>query len=199
MKQLTACLFLIVLLSACAGNQKKVTVLSKGAADVNTDAKTIVATDGSGHEEKTVTVSGDKVVFKLQSPAGDASVELKDNGYYIINVKNDTIIGSYVPYNAPKQTQDVISQDMLKQRIDSLNQLIENKNVTAANRNFYILPNTAVRITDNLEAIVVTPYHQMRSIEKSGDKDPEVYRFYSIKEMRENIAKLQALTIPDKK
>jgi len=35
----------------------------------------------------------------------------------------------------------------------------------------------------------------MRSAEKVDGKDPEIYRFYSIKEIREMIAKLQALTV----
>jgi hypothetical protein len=35
----------------------------------------------------------------------------------------------------------------------------------------------------------------MRSAEKKDGEDPEVYRFYSIKEIRETIAKLQALTV----
>jgi hypothetical protein len=57
-----------------------------------------------------------------------------------------------------------------------------------------LLPNTGVKITNNIDAHVVGPYHQMTSIAKEGDKDPEVYRFYSIKEVRELITKLEGLT-----
>lgn len=172
--------------------------MSKGEADINTEAKTIQAKDGAGHEEKTVTMGGGSVVFKLNTPAGEATVELKENGLYVINVKNDTIIGGYQKYSAPSVSQQVMTQDKLKQQIDSLQLLSEGKNVSAANRTFFILPNQAAKITDNNEAMIVGPYHRMRSAEKVNGKDPEVYRFYSIKEIREIIAKLQALTIAPK-
>lgn len=174
-------------------------VMSKGKAEVNTDAKTIKATDGSGHEEQEVTLGSGKTVFKLNTPAGEATVEMLENGLYVVNVKNDTIIGSYQKYSDPKSTQQVMSQDNLKKQLDSLQLLAAGKNVSAANRNFYILPNQAVKITDNTVALVVGPYHRMRSAEKVDGKDPEVYRFYSIKEVREMIMKLQVLTTPEKK
>jgi hypothetical protein len=37
----------------------------------------------------------------------------------------------------------------------------------------------------------------MTSIEQKGNKEPEVYRFYSVKEVRETIDKLQKLTGSD--
>jgi hypothetical protein len=45
-----------------------------------------------------------------------------------------------------------------------------------------------------MDAFIVGPYHRMSSIEKTGDKEPEVYRFYSVKEVRETIGKLEKLT-----
>jgi hypothetical protein len=39
----------------------------------------------------------------------------------------------------------------------------------------------------------------MRSAEKVDGKDPEVYHFYSIKEIREKIAEMVALTVAEKK
>lgn len=196
MKKIIALLGVVVLLSAC-DKDKKIVVMSKGAADINTDTKTIKAKEGAGHEEKTAIVSGDKIVFKLSTPAGEATVELLENGLYIINVKSDTIIGSYQKYSDPGLAQNMITQENLKLRIDSLLLLSEGKNVSATNRNFFILPNHAVKITDNKNAIIVGPYHQMRSAEKIDGKDPEVYRFYSIREIREMIRRLQALTIPN--
>ena len=55
---------------------------------------------------------------------------------------------------------------------------------------FFIPPNTAAKITSNTDATIVGPYHRMTSIEKNGNKEPEVYRFYSINEVRETIDKL---------
>jgi hypothetical protein len=196
MKQFIACLTALLVLSACS--DKKMIVMSKGPADVNTDNKTIKATDGAGHEEKEITLKSGNVVFKLSTPAGEATVELLENGLYIVNVKNDTIIGSYQTYGDPRLAQNVITQENLKKDIDSLQLLSEGKNVSAANKNFFILPNKAQKITDNTNAIIVGPYHRMRSAEKVDGKTPEVYRFYSIKEIRETILKLQALTVAKK-
>lgn len=195
MKQLLAILVASILLTACGGD-KKIIVMSKGPAEVNTDAKTIRAKDGSSHEEKEVLVSGDKIVFSLSTPAGEATVQLLTNGLYIINVKSDTIIGSFQQYGDPKKTQTMIMQTQLKHDLDSLRLLVDGKNVSEANRNFYILPNHAVKISDDINAQVVGPYHRMRSAEKIDGKIPEIYRFYSIKEIREMIVKLEGLTTP---
>ena len=197
MKKIMVLLSAVIVLAACS--DKKMVVMSKGPAEVNTDAKSIKAIDGSGHEEKEITLGAGKVVFKLNTPAGEATVELLENGLYIVNVKNDTIIGSYQKYSDPKLAPNMVTQEALKQQIDSLQLLSEGKNVSAANRNFYLLPNQAVKISDNTKAMVVGPYHRIRSAEKVDGKDPEVYRFFSIKEIRENIAKMQALTVPEKK
>jgi hypothetical protein len=185
-----------VLLGACSGSNKKIVVMSKGPAEVNTDAKTITAKDGAGQTEKEVVLSSGQTSFKLSTPAGEATVDLPENGLYIINVKTDTIIGSYQKYGDPKLSQNLFTQENLKHKLDSLQLLIEGKNVSAANRNFYILPNHAVRISDNIQSTVIGPYHQMTSVEKVDGKDPEVYRFYSIRELREMIGKLTALTTP---
>jgi hypothetical protein len=193
MKNIVALVCIVFFLVAC-DKEKKIIVMSKGEAIINTETKTIKAKDGAGHEEKMAVVSGDRFVFNLSTPAGKATVELSENGLYIINVKNDTIIGSYQKYSDPKLAGNMISQENLKLKIDSLQLLSEGKNVSAANRNFYILPNQAVKISDNKESLVVGPYHQIRSAEKIDGKDPEVYRFYSIKEIREMIVRLQELT-----
>jgi hypothetical protein len=52
-----------------------------------------------------------------------------------------------------------------------------------------------VKVTDNVNATIIPPYHQMVTLEKDGDKMPEAYRFYSIKEIREKIAKQKAMTV----
>lgn len=194
MKLFLSCLTVILLLSSCSSDQKRVVVFSKGSVDINTDTKTIKATDGAGHEDKSVDFVGKNVELTLNTPAGEAKVTLTENGYYVVNVKNDTIIGSQVNYTDPQLSNQVITQEALRFKIDSLHNLVNNKNVSKANRNFYILPNSAVHITDNFDAIIVGPFHKMRSAESKDGKAPEVYRFYSIKEIRETIAKLEGMT-----
>lgn len=198
MKKYLVGIVTICFMMACAKNEKTVVVMSKGKADIDLNAHTIKASDGNGHEEKTLNINSAEISFKLNTPAGEATVQLKENGLYIINVKNDTIIGSYQKYTSVAEANKIMTQEKLKQNIDSLNLLVEGKNISAANRNYFILPNQAVKITDNKDAEVVGPFHRMRSAEKVDGKDPEIYRFYSIKEIREMIVRLEALTVAPK-
>lgn len=194
MRNFAAVLFAIVLLTSCAGNNKRIYVMSKGPAQYDEATKTITAKDGRGHEEKIINISSAEVALKLNGPTGEAAVNFKDNGLYIINIKNDTIIGTKQNYINPKLQKDMMTQDELKVKIDSLYQLTEAKNISAANHTFFILPNQAVKISDNLEAIIVGPFHQMTTAAKVDGKEPEVYRFYSIREIRETIVKLEGFT-----
>lgn len=198
-RNLLTCIVIAIALSACSSNQKRIVVFSKGTTDINQEALTIKATDGAGHEDKTINLTGKEIVLTLNSPVGESKVTLTENGYYAINVKNDTIIGGLVNYSEPEMNTRVITQEALRQKIDSLHLLIENKNVNAANRNFFIPPNTAVFLTTNYDAMIVGPFHRMRSAEGKDGKAPEVYRFYSIKEVRETIAKLEGMTTPQPK
>ena len=191
---------IIVSAVACSKPQKKVLVYAKGTATVNESTKTITANDGTGSDEKTLVLNdAEKASVNIETTNGKATIEIPTNGYYVVNAKQDTIVGSYQIYGAVKTSKTVITQESLKQSIDSLEQLIQGKNVSAANRNFFILPMSAVKVSDNLDAYIVGPFHQVTSIEKVEGKEPEVYRFYSVKEIRETIANLIKLTIAEKK
>jgi hypothetical protein len=196
MKKLLSILSLVILLSAC--KDKKLVIFSKGPAEVNKDAKTIKAKDGTGHDEKEVTLSSSDVTYKITTPAGEASLDLPGDGLYIVNAKMDTIVGGYHAYGDPSK-QKLVTQVELKHKIDSMIELSEGKNASLATRSFYILPNKAARISDNTRSMVVGPYHRMRSAEKVDGKDPEVYHFYTLKEFREKIEELKALTVAEKK
>ncbi|MGN6618246.1 MAG: membrane lipoprotein lipid attachment site-containing protein [Ilyomonas sp.] len=197
MKKIIFSLLAMALLSACQSNPKKIIVMSKGKATIDKDAKTIsVPASGSGHEEQTIEFnSADKISLQVNSPAGNTTVEIQDNGYYILNAKTDTIVGGYVYYGAPEDRSTVVSQDEVKKRIDSIQQLITNQNTGITHKTFFILPNTAVKITDNVDATIIGPYHQITSIQQEGDKKPEVYRFYPIKDARETLDKLKSFTV----
>ena len=125
MKQLLACLSLIVILVSCSSGHKKVYVLSHGTANIDTDNRKITVS-GKGHEEKEIVLYDEgKIDFELVSQAGTATVSLDDNGIYIINTKKDTIVGSGVGYTAPKTEREKISEEELRANIDSLQQIID--------------------------------------------------------------------------
>jgi hypothetical protein len=199
MKNFRLLLVFSILFAACSGHTKKVIVYANSDAEINDQTKTITQKDNEGHVEKEITFNtGDKVTIKVtQKDGSTANVEIPEGGYYILNAKaKDTIVGGYQNYSTPEQANRTISQDELKQDIDSIQQLISG-NANAANRTFFIPPNTATKITSNTDATIVGPYHQITTIEQKGDKEPEVYRFYSIKEARETLGKLQKLTGAD--
>ena len=191
---------IIVSSVACSSTQKKVLVYAKGTATVNESTKTITASDGAGSDEKTLLLTDKaKTSINIETTNGKAAIDIPENGYYVVNAKQDTIVGSYQKYGEVHTSKLVTTQASLKQSIDSLQQLILGKNISAVNRNFFILPMSAVKVTDNLDAYIVGPFHQVTSVEKVDGKEPEVYRFYSVKEVRETIKKLTELTIGEKK
>ena len=196
MKKIFCLLSVTALLAGCSGNNlKRVLVFSKGAATIDKEAKTITVTSGSSSEEQTVDFdTKDKITLQIISQAGKNTVDLNEPGYYVVNAKADTIVGSYQHYGAPATETKTYTQEFIKHQMDSLQQLIENKNVSVANRNFFILPNQVVKITNNTDAFVVGPFHKMTSIQKQGDREPEVYRFYMVSEIRETIDHLKSLT-----
>ncbi len=191
---------IIIFTVACSSTQKKILIYAKGTATINESTKTITTSDRSGSDEKTLLLNDkDKTTINIETTTGKTTIDIPENGYYIVNAKQDTIVGSYQKYGEAKTTKPVMTQESLKQSIDSLQQLIEGKNISAANRNFFILPMSAVKVTNNMDAFIVGPFHQITSIEKVDDKEPEVYRFYSVKEIRETIKNLVKLTIAEKK
>ncbi len=189
MKKLIVCFSSLTLLVSCSGINKKVVVFSKGDPKINEEAKTIEVDDGAGHESKEVQFGNGAIDLKLTTPRGNTTVNIPGNGLYVLNTQKDTIVGSFITYgeNAIKK----FSQEEIVRQIDSLKQLTIGKNVSADKKNFFILPNTAVKISENLDAIVVAPFHNMKSVEAVDGKAPEVYRFYTTKEIRENIEKVK--------
>lgn len=189
-------LFAVVLFASCSSGEKKVMVLTRSGSTVDESSKTITATNASGSESKEILLTdADKVTLQVKNDGKETPIEIPTNGAYFLNATKDTIVGSYAAYSAPRTTRDTIWQETIKRSIDSLTQLIEGKNVSAANRNFFVLPFTAVKVSDNAKAIVVAPFHQMTSVTKEEGKDPEVYRFYTVTEIREKIAKQTEATI----
>lgn len=195
---LTAILSAAILFASCSGHTKKIIVYANNDAAINEEAKTVVNKDNTGHLDKTLLYStGDKVIINATFMDGKtAAIDVPEDGYYIVNTKaKDTIIGGFQKYSTPQEANRVMTQDELKHNIDSLKQMVAGTNTNAANRTFFILPGTAAKITSNTNAEIVGPYHRMTSIAKVGDEEPEVYRFYSISEVRETIGKLEKLTV----
>ena len=196
MKRFSGSLSVAVLLSltACKGHSKKVTLYANGDIQVDNSKTNITVADGTGQREQELEYKGsDPVTLNITAPTGKLSLEAHDDGLYIANLKSDdTLIGSYQHVGA-EGGEARIGQDALKQKLDSLQKLAQNQNVSEANKNYYILPNQIVRITSESNAKVFGPFHPIPGGFDAGSV-PELYKFYSIREIREIITKLNGMT-----
>ena len=88
-------------------------------------------------------------------------------------------------------------QEELKGIIDSLNLLTTGANVKPENHNYMVLPNKAAKISANPKAKVYGPFTKIPgTLDADEDgKAPEIYKFYTINELREVIANLKKQTI----
>jgi hypothetical protein len=159
----------------------------------NTQHHIIIANgDGTTHHEQELDFNtGDPVTLDVESPQGKYSVTIPDDGLYIANLKTDTVVGSR-QHVGSDEGETHISQDDLKKKLDSLNQLIMGRNISEANQNYFIAPGKAVRITTDTRVKVFGPFTTIPGSFDAGSV-PAIYKFYSIKEMREFIANLQKM------
>src|SRR5687767_7835332 len=115
-------------LTACSGGGegKKVLVMASGKVQVNENVVTLEP--GTTHTEMEIPVTTDKLT--VNSPAGSTDFKVADAGLYLLNIKNDTLVGSYQRIGTDN-SQTVISQENLKTRIDSLNKLMAGTNTSS--------------------------------------------------------------------
>ena len=185
-----ACVFFLV---GCSDKEvRKVLVMASGKVQVNGN---VVSLDpGTTHTENEITLTDGKLTAK--TPSGSTDFTVPEKGLYILNIKNDTVVGSYQRIGT-ENSQEVISQENLKMRVDSLNQLMAGTNVNAASRNFCIFPNQIAKISENPKAQIIGPYKRVPGSFEGG-KEHEIYKFYTNKEMQEIVGKLNKMMEPVK-
>ena len=178
---------IILLVSCSSGGGKKVMVMASGKIQVN--GNTITLEPGTTHNEMTVEPDGDSI--QVVSPSGNNGFSVKENGLYLLNLKKDTLVGSY-QRTGTDNSQQVISQDDLFNRVDSLTALMAGRNVSEAARNYNIPPFQMSRITSNTNAQIVGPFRKL-----PGSFDPsqehEVYKFYTNKEVVEIVENVKKM------
>lgn len=189
-------LFAIALFAACKGHEKKVLVYASDKIAVDETQKNITISNGDGtthHEQELDFTGGDPVTLNVVSPQGKYTVTIPDDGLYIANLKTDTVVGSR--QHVGEGGEGRITQDGLKQKVDSLQKLMQGQNVSDANQNYFIPPTKAVRITTETKAKVFGPFTTVSSSFDAGSV-PAIYKFYSMKEMREIVGKLDKMLAP---
>jgi hypothetical protein len=183
----------LTVLTACTSHDKKILVYASSDIQVDETQKNITVTEGSTHHEKELDFTGsDPVTLNIQSPSGKYTLQAADGGLYIVNLQNDTVVGAYQHVGADNGQAPRITQDALKQKLDSLKKLVVGQNVSAAARNYFITPGKIERITSERKAKVFGPF-----VTIPGDFDPasvpEIYKFYTNKEVWEIIGNLSKM------
>jgi len=181
-------------LGSCKGHFKKVIVYANSDIQVDNTKTNITVGEGSPQREQELDFTGSgAVTLNVQTSSGKITLDVPEDGLYIANLKNtDTLIGSYV-HTGAGDAETRISQDALKEKLDSLQKLVKNENVSAANRNFFILPNHITKLTSIAEGKVFGPFTPIPAAFDAGSV-PEIYKFYSMNEMHETIEKLNKMT-----
>ena len=176
------------LFTACNSHNKKILVYANSDIQVDESQKNIVVKDGTTQEEKELSFSGSApVVLNIQGPGGKYTLEAKEDGYYIANLKSDTVGGGLQHVGTVAYTR--VTQEQLKSNLDSLNKLIRDENVSAANKNYFIPPGKIGKLSDFTKVKVFGPFTSIPSSFDAGSVS-EIYKFYNISEVRDIIDKL---------
>lgn len=187
-KQLRLLLLLVVCTAmATSCKEKKVIVMASGKLKV--EGHSISLEPDFTHTEKELLVDDGKITIKQGTTVMD--IPVADAGLYILNMKPDTLVGSYQHLgtdNSPKR----LTQEDLQKSIDSLQLLITGANVSPEKRNYFITPGKLVKVTENTKAQIIGPYLKMPGSFEAG-REYEIYKFYTNKEIRETIDKLKKL------
>lgn len=186
-------LTVIACFSACTSHEKKILIYASGKIQVDDTKQHITVTEGTTHHEQELDfTSGDPVNLDITYPQGKLTLSATEDGLYIANCKPDTVLGSMQHVGA-EGGEGRITQDALKQKLDSLQKLALGQNVSEANHNYFIPPGKLVKLSSNAKGKVFGPFTTIPGSFDAGSV-PEIYKFYSMKEMREIIGNFQKMS-----
>jgi len=136
---------------------------------------------------------GEKATLNVKGPTGNFNIDVPGSGFYILSIRKDTLLGSYQRIGKDLNPEEITSEE-LGLKMDSLQKLIADSNVSVANKNFFITQNQLQKISDNSDAQIIAPFTPIpSSFDPVNGKDPEVYKFYTSAEMHDMIDKIAKL------
>jgi len=185
-------ILVILFLNACTSHQKKILIYADSKIEVDESGKNITIRDGTTQVEKELEFSdAGPVILNITGPRGNYTLEAGEDGYWLANLKKDTIVGSMQHTGSTKQTR--VTQEELKLQLDSLNKLVRGANISPAAKNYFILPGRIERITGFTTAKIFGPFSPVPSAFDAGSV-PEIYKFYKVSEVNEIIRKLTEMS-----
>ena len=182
--------FVLVALTACSGGEKKILVMASGEITADEkDPKNIKLVPGTRHNEKEIVVpGGDKQTITVQSPAGNKTYDVNENGHYVLNLKPDTLVGGIVRYGTGYKTSNLSGEDV-DHIIDSTQKLLIGQNASDANKTYFITPFSIKKISPNSESRIIGPYNGIPGsvdMDNAG-KGPEMYKLFTAKQKRQSL------------
>jgi len=196
MKQLKIVLSaaIVIFLTACSGGKKTVLIMASGKVSVDAaDNKNITLVPGSTHTEKEVVLDGgEKETITVKGGAdGNKTFDLNEAGNYVLNLKQDTLIGGIVNYGTGGRTSNLTGEDV-DRIIDSTQKLLLGQNVSDESKTYFIPPFTIKKVSANADAKIVGPYNGIPSSIGVGEggKAPEMYKLFTTKQKRESLEDL---------
>ncbi len=185
-------LSIVLAFGACKSHQKKILIYANSDIQVDESQKNISVTDGNTQVEKELDfTSTDPVVLNITGPQGHFTLEAKEDGFWLANLKKDTIAGSLQHTGSTANTR--ITQEELNHRLDSLNQLVKGTNITAQAKNYFIAPAKIEKISDNTNVKIFGPFTSIPHDFDAGTVS-EIYKFYNISEVNTIIQKLTEMS-----
>jgi hypothetical protein len=182
----------MLLLGACSSHQKKVLLYANSKIQVDESQKNITVSEGTTQVEQELNFnSGDPVVLNISGPEGKYTLEVKEDGLFLANLKNDTVVGSMQHTGDVKHTR--ITQEQLQLQLDSLRKLVRGENISAVAKNYFVPPGQMVKISNFTNAKIFGPFQPVPSAFDAGSV-PEIYKFYNLSEEKEIIAKLTEMS-----
>ena len=180
-------IFIVAVFTACSGSGKKVLIMASGKITVDEkDQKNIKLEPGTTHNEKEITLTGDKETLTVQNAGTNKTFEVNEPGNYVLNLKPDTLVGGQVKYGAGNRTSNLTGEDV-DHIIDSTQKLIAGQNASDETKTYFILPFTLKKISANSESRIVGPYNGIPGSVDAGSsgKAPELYKLFTNKQKRE--------------
>lgn len=187
-KLLWALLPLAVMASCGKSSERKILVVANG--DISVAGQDLKITNPSdGAVEKLIDLkNAAQTTYTVNNAGKTSTVDLPaEDGFYILNLMKDTVFGSELIDGRDYNTSEDLGLDKQKQMIDSLKLILQGQNISAANKNYMIVPGQLAKITNDLvHARVFGPFHAMDSnVDAPTDgKPPVLYKFYSSDELQ---------------
>lgn len=196
MKKLLWALLPLAVLASCGKNsERKILVVANGEIAVNgQNIKVSNITDGA--VEQLVELKNDKQQsFAIDNGGATSTVEIPaEDGFYILNLMKDTVFGSELIDGRDYNVAEALGLDKQKEMIDSLQLVLQGQNISAANKNYLIVPGALAKVSgDLMHARVFGPFHQMNSniAAPEDGKPPVLYKFYSSDELRTRLRTIE--------